>query len=57
MALSWTMDKLGPICHTAEDCALVVEAIYGPDGKDTSVYPAPFACSRISIGRRSVWAI
>src|ERR1700726_506109 len=39
MALSWTMDKLGPICRSAEDCALVLQAIYGPDGKDTSVYP------------------
>jgi Asp-tRNA(Asn)/Glu-tRNA(Gln) amidotransferase A subunit family amidase len=39
MALSWTMDKLGPICRTAEDCALVLEAIAGPDGKDTSVWP------------------
>jgi Asp-tRNA(Asn)/Glu-tRNA(Gln) amidotransferase A subunit family amidase len=42
MALSWTMDKLGPICRSAEDCALVLQAIYGPDGKDTSVYPASF---------------
>jgi len=42
MALSWTMDKLGPITRSAEDCALVLEAIYGPDGKDTSVYPATF---------------
>ncbi len=42
MALSWTMDKLGPICRAAEDCALVLEAIYGPDGKDASVYPASF---------------
>jgi Asp-tRNA(Asn)/Glu-tRNA(Gln) amidotransferase A subunit family amidase len=42
MALSWTMDKLGPICRTAEDCALVLQAIYGPDGKDTSAYPADF---------------
>ena len=33
MALSWTMDKLGPIAHSAEDCALVLDAIYGPDGK------------------------
>ncbi len=39
MALSWTMDKLGPICRSAEDCALVLNAICGPDGKDTSVYP------------------
>jgi Asp-tRNA(Asn)/Glu-tRNA(Gln) amidotransferase A subunit family amidase len=42
MALSWTMDKLGPIARSAEDCALVLQAIYGPDGKDASVYPAPF---------------
>ncbi|UWZ84694.1 amidase [Occallatibacter riparius] len=39
MALSWTMDKLGPICRTAEDCALVLGVIHGQDGKDTSVYP------------------
>ncbi len=39
MTLSWTMDKLGPICRTAEDCALVLSAIHGLDGKDTSVYP------------------
>ena len=42
MALSWTMDKLGPITRSAEDCALVLNAIHGPDGKDTSVFPAPF---------------
>jgi Asp-tRNA(Asn)/Glu-tRNA(Gln) amidotransferase A subunit family amidase len=36
MALSWTMDKLGPICRSVEDCALVLEAIAGPDGKDIS---------------------
>jgi Asp-tRNA(Asn)/Glu-tRNA(Gln) amidotransferase A subunit family amidase len=43
MALSWTMDKLGPITRSAQDCALVLEAIYGPDGKDASVNPASFA--------------
>jgi Asp-tRNA(Asn)/Glu-tRNA(Gln) amidotransferase A subunit family amidase len=42
MALSWTMDKLGPICRSAEDCALVLNAIHGPDGKDTSVAPAVY---------------
>jgi Asp-tRNA(Asn)/Glu-tRNA(Gln) amidotransferase A subunit family amidase len=42
MALSWTMDKLGPICRSVGDCALVLEAIHGPDGKDTSVAPASF---------------
>jgi Asp-tRNA(Asn)/Glu-tRNA(Gln) amidotransferase A subunit family amidase len=43
MALSWTMDKLGPIARSAEDCALVLQAIHGPDGKDTSVAPATFS--------------
>jgi Asp-tRNA(Asn)/Glu-tRNA(Gln) amidotransferase A subunit family amidase len=42
MALSWTMDKLGPLCRTAEDCALVLKAINGPDGKDNHVIDAPF---------------
>ena len=46
MALSWTMDKLGPIGRSVEDCALVLEAIYGPDGKDASVYPAEFRWDR-----------
>jgi Asp-tRNA(Asn)/Glu-tRNA(Gln) amidotransferase A subunit family amidase len=41
MALSWTMDKIGPICRSVEDCALVLEAIYGPDGRDLTVGDAP----------------
>jgi Asp-tRNA(Asn)/Glu-tRNA(Gln) amidotransferase A subunit family amidase len=43
MALSWTMDKIGPMCRTVEDCALVFNAIYGPDGRDETVVDAPFA--------------
>ena len=42
MALSWSMDKLGPICRTLEDCAIVFNAIYGKDGKDLTVMDAPF---------------
>jgi len=42
MALSWTMDKLGPLCRSVADCALVLEAIQGPDGKDASVLDVPF---------------
>jgi Asp-tRNA(Asn)/Glu-tRNA(Gln) amidotransferase A subunit family amidase len=42
MALSWSMDKLGPICRSVEDCAIVFNAIYGPDGKDQTVYDVPF---------------
>ena len=42
MALSWSMDKLGPIARTVEDCALVFQAVYGSDGQDLSVINAPF---------------
>ena len=42
MALSWTMDKLGPICRAVEDCAAVMSAIYGPDGRDLSTRDAAF---------------
>jgi Asp-tRNA(Asn)/Glu-tRNA(Gln) amidotransferase A subunit family amidase len=42
MALSWTMDKIGPICRTVEDCALVFDVIRGPDGKDLTVVDLPF---------------
>ena len=42
MALSWTMDKIGPIARGVEDCALVMSAIYGPDGQDRSVKDAAF---------------
>jgi aspartyl-tRNA(Asn)/glutamyl-tRNA(Gln) amidotransferase subunit A len=34
MALSWTLDKLGPFAHTAEDCGLILQTIAGKDGKD-----------------------
>lgn len=42
MALSWSMDKIGAICRSVEDCALVFEAIHGPDGKDLTVVNFPF---------------
>lgn len=42
MALSWTMDKLGPLCRDAEDCALVLDAIYGPDGQDPAAIAAQY---------------
>ena len=42
MSLSWTMDKLGPICRTVEDCALVFNVIQGPDGIDPTLYDLPF---------------
>ena len=43
MALCWTMDKIGPICRAVEDCAVVLEAIQGPDGKDGSVNAVPYS--------------
>ncbi len=46
MALSWTMDKIGPMCRSAEDCGIVLQAISGGDSKDPasagkSFYYAP----------------
>lgn len=42
MALSWSMDKIGPIARSARDCAIVFETINGTDGKDLTVVDAPF---------------
>jgi Asp-tRNA(Asn)/Glu-tRNA(Gln) amidotransferase A subunit family amidase len=42
MALSWSMDKLGPMARSVEDCALIFAALHGPDGQDQSVHAAPF---------------
>jgi len=42
MALSWTMDKLGPLCRSAVDCGLVLSAIAGPDPADLTSLDAPF---------------
>jgi Asp-tRNA(Asn)/Glu-tRNA(Gln) amidotransferase A subunit family amidase len=42
MALSWSMDKLGPICRSVEDCAIVLNAIYGPDNQDRTVHDYAF---------------
>jgi Asp-tRNA(Asn)/Glu-tRNA(Gln) amidotransferase A subunit family amidase len=42
MALSWTQDRLGPICRYAEDCAIVMQAVARPDGRDMSVSDLPF---------------
>jgi Asp-tRNA(Asn)/Glu-tRNA(Gln) amidotransferase A subunit family amidase len=42
MALAWSMDKLGPMCRSVDDCALVYSIIKGTDGKDHSVVDVPF---------------
>ncbi len=48
MALSWSMDKLGPITRSVEDAALVMQAIHGPDGKDAAVRAAEFSYMPLS---------
>lgn len=45
MALSWTMDKVGPITRSAEDCAIVFNSIYGKDEADQTLIDAPFTYS------------
>src|SRR5258708_17293952 len=42
MELSWSMDKIGPICRSALDCALVFDVIRGTDGLDHHVRNAAF---------------
>ncbi|MDQ3951302.1 MAG: amidase [Gemmatimonadota bacterium] len=43
MALAWSMDKVGPMCRSVEDCALVFSAIQGSDGRDATVRDLPFS--------------
>ncbi|MGB9907064.1 MAG: amidase [Candidatus Saccharicenans sp.] len=42
MALSWSMDKIGPIARSVEDLALIFKYLVGPDGKDQTVFDLPF---------------
>lgn len=42
MTVSWSFDKVTPICRTVEDCAVVFDAIYGPDETDNTVIDLPF---------------
>ena len=53
MALSWTMDKVGPICKTAEDCAIVFSVIHGADPRDPMSVDYPFTY-RSSIDLKSL---
>lgn len=43
MPLSWSMDKIGPLARSVEECALVLEAIHGADGRDPSARTVPFS--------------
>ena len=42
MTVSWSYDKIGPMCRSAEDCAIVLDAVRGPDGMDRTVVDRPF---------------
>jgi Asp-tRNA(Asn)/Glu-tRNA(Gln) amidotransferase A subunit family amidase len=46
MALSWTMDKLGPLARTAQDCGLVLAAMAGPDPRDPTALVGQFVAPR-----------
>ncbi|MEL7265283.1 MAG: amidase [Planctomycetota bacterium] len=43
MPLAWSFDKAGPMCRDIEDCALVLDAIHGSDGRDPTAVDRPFA--------------
>ena len=47
MVLSWSMDKVGPLCRTVEDCAIVFNAIHGADERDPATLTAPFVFERL----------
>lgn len=42
MPVCWSLDKVGPMCRSAEDCAVVFNAIFGPDNEDLAVVDRPF---------------
>jgi aspartyl-tRNA(Asn)/glutamyl-tRNA(Gln) amidotransferase subunit A len=52
MALSWTMDKLGPLARTAADCAVVLATIAGPDPLDPSAVTQHFNVPAVTPKRR-----
>ncbi len=55
MTLSWSMDKLGPIARSVEDCALIFDAIHGADGLDPAAVDQPFSWPvPVDLGRLKV---
>lgn len=46
MVLSWSQDRVGPMCRTVEDCALVFSVLHGVDEKDASTVTTPFRFDR-----------
>ena len=54
MALSWTMDKVGPICRSANDCAMVFNSIRGKDTKDKPTVDYPFNYTTVDVSELKV---
>ena len=52
MALSWSMDKIGPMCRSADDCGLVLAAIAGADAHDASATTRDYAYQPEAARRR-----
>jgi aspartyl-tRNA(Asn)/glutamyl-tRNA(Gln) amidotransferase subunit A len=52
MALCWTLDKLGPLCLTADDCGLVLEAIAGADPQDPTTTARPYLYTTATPAKR-----
>ena len=46
MVLAWSQDRVGPMCRTIEDCAMVFNAYHGVDEKDPSTLTTPFQFDR-----------
>lgn len=58
MAVSWTMDKIGPICRSVEDCAIVFSVIHGADPLDASAVERPFRFdSKVDFSKLKIGAI
>ncbi|MCM8745535.1 amidase [Thermomicrobium sp. CFH 73360] len=56
MTLSWTLDKIGPLARSAEDCALVLAAVAGPDPRDPATIPHPWSEALVS-GQKQIFRI
>ena len=55
MVLAWSQDRVGPMCRSAEDCAMVFSVIHGVDPKDPSTITTPFRFDRrVSLSRLRV---
>jgi aspartyl-tRNA(Asn)/glutamyl-tRNA(Gln) amidotransferase subunit A len=58
MALSWTLDKVGPMAHSAFDCGTILDAIAGPDPDDPSASDRPFRWKAVvPLGRKFKLAV